>query len=92
MNGTGVADDPSGDQHVRLDIPAPVVSIRVDGIRAFHTYDEDDGPVLVVTDGDITVEFLCGFSGHSAATIRGAHRLADSTRAYSLEIEARRLL
>jgi hypothetical protein len=44
--------DSSGDSQPRLGIPAAVASIRVDGIRVFRTYDDDDGPMLVVTDGD----------------------------------------
>lgn len=92
MGGTelvdGVAEGPSGDLAPRLGTPAPVVSIRVDGIRAFRMVDDDDGPILIITDGDTTVEFSCGFSGRSNAAVLGAERLAEATRAYSLVIEA----
>lgn len=88
MSGTEtVPDRPSGEL-ARLGIPTPVASIRIDGIRAVRTYDDDDGPVLVITDGDTTVEFLCGFSGRSPAAVLGAERLAEATRTYLLAIEA----
>jgi hypothetical protein len=87
MTGTHIVPDASSGDIPRS-VPIPVVSIRVDGIRAFRTHDDDDGPVLVITDGDATVEFLCGFSGRSPAAVLGAERLAEATRAYSLEVEA----
>jgi hypothetical protein len=92
MGGTDVMDNvvdgPTGDLAPRLGIPAPVVSVRVDGIRAFRMVDDDDGPILIITDGDTTVEFSCGFSGRSHAAALGAERLAEATRAYSLVVEA----
>ena len=88
MNGTNVANGGTGDVQPRLGLPAPAVSIRVDGIRTFRTIDDDDGPILVITDGDTTVEFLCGFSGRSVAAALGAERLAEATRAYSQVIES----
>jgi hypothetical protein len=42
----------------------------------------------VITEGDTSVEFLCGFSGRSPAAVLGAERLAEATRAYLLAIEA----
>jgi hypothetical protein len=80
-------DDSSGDSQLRLGIPAAVASIRVDGIRVFRTYDDDDGPMLVVTDGDTTVEFLCGFSRQSKATVQGARRLNDAAHAHFQHIK-----
>jgi hypothetical protein len=88
MSGTETVPDTSSGELARLGIPNPVVSIRVDGIRTFRTYDDDDGLILLITDGDATVEFLCGFSGRSPAAALGAQRLAEATRAYSLVIEA----
>jgi hypothetical protein len=83
-----VIDGPSGDLQPRLGIPAPVVSIRVDGVCAFRMIDDDDGPILIITDGDTTVEFSCGFSGQTEAAALGAERLAEAARAYALVVEA----
>jgi hypothetical protein len=65
-----------------------VASIRVDGIRVFRMMDDDDGPILIITDGDATVEFSCGLSGRSDAAALGAERLAEAARAYALVVEA----
>ncbi len=81
-------DGPSGDLQPRLGIPAPVVSIRVDGVRAFRMIDDDDGPILIITDGDTTVEFSCGFSGQTQAAALGAERLAEAARASAPVVEA----
>jgi len=93
MGGTELADEPvidgnTGDLPRRLGIPAPVVSIRIDGIQAFRMIDDDDGPILIITDGDTTVEFSCGFSGRTQVAALGAERLAEATRAYALVVEA----
>ena len=91
MSGTDVVADAASGELRRRGVPTPVVSIRVDGIRALRTND-DDGPVLLITDGDTTVEFLCGFSGRSAAAALGAERLVEAARAYSLMISSTRSL
>ena len=88
MGGTDVIGNTSGDLRPKLAVPAPVASIRVDGIRVFRMVDDDDGPILIITDGDATVEFSCGLSGRSDAAALGAERLAEAARAYALVVEA----
>jgi hypothetical protein len=87
MGGT-VRETSDGDLPPRADVPTPVASIRVDGIRAFRLVDDDDGPILIVTDGDATVEFSCGLSGLSEAAALGAERLAQAAREYALGVES----
>ena len=85
MGGT-VRESATDDLRPRVEVPTPVASIRVDGIRAFRVIDDDDGPVLIVTDGDATVEFSCGLSGLSQAAALGAERLAEAAREYALGV------
>jgi hypothetical protein len=87
MGGT-VTESSDGDLPPRPDVPTPVASIRVDGIRAFRLVDDDDGPILIVTDGDATVEFSCGLSGLSEAAALGAERLAQAAREYASGVES----
>jgi hypothetical protein len=67
----------------QLSLPAPVTSLRLDGIRAFRVVDDEDGLVLVVSDGETTIEFACGLAGPTGASALGARRLADATLAYA---------
>ena len=68
--------------------PPPVVSVRVGEVRAFRVIDDEDEPVLVVSDGETSVEFGCGLSGVSGSAARGARRLADAAQDYASTIEA----
>ena len=93
MNGTGNTNrDPGGpnpDHHAFAEhddagaYPPPVVSVRLGEVRAFRVLDDENEPVLVVSDGETSVEFGCGLSGVSGSAARGAQRLADAVRDYA---------
>jgi hypothetical protein len=68
--------------------PTPVVSVRLGEIRAFSVIDDDDEPVLVISDGESSVEFACGLAGVCGSAALGAQRLADAMRDYASTIEA----
>lgn len=65
------------------------MSIRLDALRTFSTVDDEGDPVLVVSDGETTIEFFCGLPGLSAGSARGARRLVDAIHTYQSEIEHR---
>lgn len=86
MSGTEPGDGAGhGDTGV---YPFPVVSVRLGEIRAFRITDDENEPVLVVSDGEMSVEFACGLHGLSGSAVRGAQRLADAARDYASAIEA----
>ncbi len=89
MNGTELLPGEAGDLADPAAYPVPVVSVRLGEIRAFSVIDDEDEPVLVVSDGETTVEFACGLAGLSGPAARGARRLADAVRDYALAIEAK---
>jgi hypothetical protein len=89
MNGTDLAYGEVGDVPDHLGCPAPLVSVRLGEIRAFSIVDDEDEPVLVVSDGETTVEFACGLSGLSGPAARGAQRLADAVRDYASTLESK---
>jgi hypothetical protein len=55
----------------------PIATLRLGGLRAYRMMD-DDGPVLVISDGVTTVEFACGLAGVSNRSVRGVQRLASA--------------
>ena len=87
MYGTERADEDPDELGETGDYPPPVVSVRLGEIKAFRVIDDEDEPILVVSDGETTVEFACGLSGVSGSAARGAQRLADAVRDYASEIE-----
>jgi hypothetical protein len=71
--------------------PQAVLAVRLRGIRTFHIVDDEDEDetVLVVSDGDAAVEFVCGISGVSGSAARGARRLANALSEFASVLEAR---
>jgi hypothetical protein len=88
MNGTGLAEEDPQDAGDPGAYPPPMVSVRLGEIRAFRVTDDEDEPILVVSDGETSVEFACGLSGVSGSAALGAQRLADAARDYASAIEA----
>lgn len=90
MNGINPAERASGDRavHAVPPVPVPVASLRVGDIQAFHLVNDEDEPILVVSDGEIAVEFACGLAGLSGAAAQGVHRLADAVQSFAYTIEA----
>jgi hypothetical protein len=88
MNGTGLVEEDPQDAGDPGAYPPPMVSVRLGEIRAFRVTDDEDEPILVVSDGETSVEFACGLSGVSGSAALGAQRLADAARDYALAIEA----
>jgi hypothetical protein len=71
--------------------PTPAMAVRLRGIRTFHIVDDEDEDetVLVVSDGEAAVEFVCGISGVSGSAARGARRLANALSEFASVLEAR---
>lgn len=88
MHGTNLADEGPEEFGATGGYPLPVVSVRLGEIRAFSVIDDDNEPILVVSDGESSVEFACGLSGVSGSAALGAQRLADAVREYASTIEA----
>jgi len=88
MGGTNGHNEPMWHRPDKAAIPAPVASVRLGGIGAFSCVDDEEDPVLVVSDGETTVEFGCGLSGRSGEAALGAQRLAEAIYEYASAIEA----
>jgi hypothetical protein len=88
MGGTDLVDEASGS--LAEDAPVPGGRIRLGDLRAFQVSDDEDDAVLVVSDGDTTIEFSCGLSGHTDASADGARRLVEALGSYLEDLESRR--
>ena len=87
MGGTDLRDEASGSP--AEDAPVPGGRIRLGDLRAFQVSDDEDDPVLVVSDGDTTIEFSCGLPGRSDASMDGVRRLIDAMSHYLDDLESR---
>jgi hypothetical protein len=87
MGGTEVLNDTGGEVISGPDVPLAVANLCLDGIRTFNVYDDDDGPILVISDGVTTVEFACGLSRRPKPAASGARRLAEAAREFAAALE-----
>jgi hypothetical protein len=87
VGGTEVVDGPTDDVTDDAAPPAPAVTVRLRGVRTFRIIDDEDEPVLFVSDGETTVEFACGISGLSGSAARGARRLANAIGEFATVLE-----
>ena len=90
MDGTEVLTGTDGELISGPEVPISVANLCIDGIRTFQVDDDDDGPVLVISDGVTTVEFACGLSGRPEPAASGARRLAEAAREFAAALEAAR--
>jgi hypothetical protein len=88
MDGTEVLNGADGELISGPEVPMSVANLCIDGIRTFHVYDDDDGPILVISDGVTTVEFACGLSRRPEPAASGARRLAEAAREFAVVLEA----
>jgi hypothetical protein len=88
VSGTPVMDGPTDDLADEA-APPPAVTVRLRGVRTYRIIDDEDEPVLFVSDGVTTVEFACGISGLSGSAARGARRLANAIGEFASVLELR---
>jgi hypothetical protein len=88
VSGTPVIDGPTDDLADET-APPPAVTVRLRGVRTYRIIDDEDEPVLFVSDGVTTVEFACGISGLSGSAARGARRLSNAIGEFASVLELR---
>jgi hypothetical protein len=81
-------DGPTADLTDYRALPPPVAAVRLPGVHAYQTVNDDDEAVLVVSDGETTVEFGCGLRGPNRSAIRGAKLLADAISEFAVAMKA----
>jgi hypothetical protein len=88
MRRTETLDGPTDDVTDYRAVPPPVATVRLRGVRAVRVVNDDDEAVLIISDGETTVEFGCGLRGPSGSAIRGAQRVVDALEAYALVLNS----
>jgi hypothetical protein len=66
--------------------PAAVLSLR--HCEVYRAVDDDEQPILIVTDGVTTLALECGLRGVSADVIDAAERLAEAVHDYASSVRA----
>lgn len=63
--------------------PPAMASLDLRDVTARIDYDEFGEPMLVVTDGEVTIEFTGGLRGTSMTAALGARQLSTAARDYA---------
>lgn len=66
--------------------PSGVLSLR--DCTAFRAVDDDQQPILILTDGVTTLALECGLRGMSADLAEAAERLAAAVHDYAISVRA----
>ncbi|GAA1744046.1 hypothetical protein GCM10009681_13550 [Luedemannella helvata] len=68
--------------------PPAMASLDLRDVTARIDYDEFGEPVLVVTDGEVTIEFTGGLRGTSMTAALGARQLSTAANDYAETVRA----
>jgi hypothetical protein len=71
-----------------LPFPEPIAVLSLRDCEVFRAVDDDNMPILVVTDGVTTVALECGIRGLSQAVVSAAERLAEAVSDYAASVKA----
>lgn len=63
--------------------PDPSARINLRDCATYRAVDDDDQPVLVITDGVTTVTLECGLQGPTPALVTAAGRLSGAVGAFA---------
>lgn len=71
-----------------LPFPEPVAVLSLRDSMVFRALDDDNQPILIVTDGVTTLAMECGLRGMSEEIVVAAERLADAVHDYAVSVKA----
>jgi hypothetical protein len=88
VTGKPSRDATTVDLKGRLPFPDPVAVLSLHNCAVFRAVDDDEQPVLILTDGVTTVALECGLHGPSDEAVQRAQRLAEGVVDYSRSVSA----
>ena len=68
--------------------PAPMAVLSLRAATVYRAVDDDDQPILIVSDGVTTIALECGLRGLDEGIISAARQLADAVADYWLSVGA----
>ena len=81
-------DGPTTDLSGRRAFPDPGVVVSLRKAMTYGVVDEDNQPILIITDGVSTVALECGLGGLSFNVVVAAQRLGDAVADFATSIRA----
>ncbi len=71
-----------------LPFPEPAAVLNLRDSMVFRAVDDDNQPILIITDGVTTLALECGLRGLSEDIVNAAERLAEAVHDYAQSVRA----
>ena len=71
-----------------LPFPEPAAVLNLRDSMVFRAVDDDNQPILIITDGVTTLALECGLRGLSEDIVNAAERLADAVHDSARSVRA----
>jgi hypothetical protein len=71
-----------------LPFPEPTAVLSLRDSMVFRAVDDDNQPILIITDGVTTLAMECGLRGLSDDIVNAAERLAAAVHDYAVSVRA----
>jgi hypothetical protein len=72
----------------RLPFPEPVAVLSLRDCTVYRAVDDDEQPILIISDGVTTLSLECGLRGPSAQVVQAAERLSRGMHDFALSVSA----
>ncbi len=86
MAANGHGDTTTSDLNGQQPFPDPIAVLSLRDCTAYRAVDDDDQPVMIVSDGVTTLALECGLRGASGQVAAAADRLAEAMRDFALSV------
>jgi hypothetical protein len=88
VTGEPIRDPTTVDLKGRLPFPDPVAVLSLQSCMVFRAVDDEEQPILILTDGVTTVALECGLQGLTDEVVQRVQRLAEGATDYSRSVSA----
>ena len=88
MQGPRKPEISTVDLRGRLPFPEPAAVISLRATEVYRAVDDDNQPILILTDGVTTLALESGMSGLTPGVVSAAERLADAVKDFSQSVRA----
>jgi hypothetical protein len=84
---SGQGETTTVDLKGQLPFPDPVAALSLRDCVAFRAVDDENQPVLIISDGVTTLALECGLRGASDQIVAAANRIAEACQDFATSVE-----
>ena len=88
MPASGHGETTTFDLKGELAFPEPVAVLSLRDCVVYRAVDDDDQPILIISDGVTTLALECGLRGASGQVVAAANRLAGAVQDFAESVQS----